>query len=132
VMGASGTNRMHTYRGWRDRMFAELDRLRLAEGLEDAEIAISGRLCFDCGGSKPRAPHRLQLRSAGNLVSARDHITGDTSRYGSDVQSRLVLVTETGQLGQVVSYAGPRRRPVPCKANLGRRSPTSLLRLPPS
>ena len=38
----------------------------------------------------------------GNLVSARDLITGDTSRYGYDAQHRITLLTRTGQSGQVI------------------------------
>jgi hypothetical protein len=40
----------------------------------------------------------------GDLVSARDLSTGDTSRYGYDTQNRLTLVTKTGQPGSVIEY----------------------------
>jgi YD repeat-containing protein len=55
----------------------------------------------------------------GNLVSARDLITGDTSRYGYDAQGRLALVTETGQPGQVISYAGATPQTSTIKTDLG-------------
>jgi YD repeat-containing protein len=40
----------------------------------------------------------------GNLVSARDLLTGDTSRYGYDAQGRLTILTKTGQPGSVIEY----------------------------
>ena len=48
----------------------------------------------------------------GNLVSARDLITGDTSRYGYSPfhspltidHSALTLITRTGQPGSVIQY----------------------------
>ena len=56
----------------------------------------------------------------GNLVSARDLITGDTSRYGYDAQHRVTLVTRTGQTGQVIDHTSPLTpNASPVKADLG-------------
>ena len=60
----------------------------------------------------------------GNLVSARDLITGDTSRYGYDAQHRITLLTRTGQSGQVIQYPATPGTPStpqmsPVKADLG-------------
>ena len=76
--------------------------------------------------------HRLvySYDQQGNLVSARDLITGDTSRYGyspvtlqpsafSLPSSALTLITHTGQPGQVVSYAGATPQTSTIKADLG-------------
>ena len=60
----------------------------------------------------------------GNLVSARDLLTGDTARYGYDAQHRITLLTRTGQSGQVIQYPATPGTPStpqmsPVKADLG-------------
>ena len=65
--------------------------------------------------------HRLvySYDQQGNLVSARDLITGDTSRYGYDAQGRLSILTHSGQTGQVVTYGGATPQVGTIKADIG-------------